>query len=297
MNGSRLLFVLLAWAGLAGTALAQTAGWGWGALSGATIVLREGLEAALVLGAVLVYLRAAGAGARLLRGLWGGVAAALLASGAAWWASSLLLGTSEASRQVLEGVTALLAAGVLFFVINWLFHQAYVVDWTDRMRTQARAAVARGSALGLVALGFLVVFREGFETVLFFRALLAQAPAGAVGAGFLAGAAATVGVVVALARSGRRLPLRRAFQVSGWLLLLLAVSFVGNGVHELQEAGWIPETAWWAAAFDHAALKWAGLRGTLETLGSQAAYLLLLAASFTLARRRARRLEARAHGG
>ena len=288
MNGSRILHVALSWAGLAGAALAQTAGWGWGALSGATIVLREGLEAALVLGAVLVYLRAAGAGARLMRGLWGGAMAALLASGAAWWASSLLLGTSEAGREVLEGVTALLAAGVLFFVINWLFHQAYVVDWTDRMRARARAAVARGSALGLAVLGFLVVFREGFETVLFYRALLLQAPASAAGAGFALGLLAIALVVALLVRGGGRLPVRRAFQVSGWLLLVLAIGFVGNGVHELQEAGWLPETAWWAAAFDHAALKWAGLRGTLETLGSQAAYLLLLAGSFLLARARAR---------
>ncbi|HHO58154.1 MAG TPA: iron permease [Oceanithermus profundus] len=288
MNGSRILHVALSWAGLAGAALAQTAGWGWGALSGATIVLREGLEAALVLGAVLVYLRAAGAGARLLQGLWGGATAALLASGAAWWASSLLLGTSEAGREVLEGVTALLAAGVLFFVINWLFHQAYVVDWTDRMRARARAAVARGSALGLAVLGFLVVFREGFETVLFYRALLLQAPASAAGAGFALGLLAIALVVALLVRGGGRLPVRRAFQVLGWLLLVLAIGFVGNGVHELQEAGWLPETAWWAAAFDHAALKWAGLRGTLETLGSQAAYLLLLAGSFLLARARAR---------
>jgi len=288
MNGSRILHVALSWAGLSGAALAQTAGWGWGALSGATIVLREGLEAALVLGAVLVYLRAAGAGARLMRGLWGGAMAALLASGAAWWASSLLLGTSEAGREVLEGVTALLAAGVLFFVINWLFHQAYVVDWTDRMRARARAAVARGSALGLAVLGFLVVFREGFETVLFYRALLLQAPASAAGAGFALGLLAIALVVALLVRGGGRLPVRRAFQVSGWLLLVLAIGFVGNGVHELQEAGWLPETAWWAAAFDHAALKWAGLRGTLETLGSQAAYLLLLAGSFLLARARAR---------
>ncbi len=288
MNGSRILHVALSWAGLAGAALAQTAGWGWGALSGATIVLREGLEAALVLGAVLVYLRAAGAGARLMRGLWGGAMAALLASGAAWWASSLLLGTSEAGREVLEGVTALLAAGVLFFVINWLFHQAYVVDWTDRMRARARAAVARGSALGLAVLGFLVVFREGFETVLFYRALLLQAPASAAGAGFALGLLAIALVVALLVRGGGRLPVRRAFQVSGWLLLALAIGFVGNGVHELQEAGWLPETAWWAAAFDHAALKWAGLRGTLETLGFQAAYLTLLGASFLLARHRAR---------
>jgi len=297
MNGSRFFHLALGGVGLSGTALALTAAWSWGATSAATIVLREGLEAALVLGAVLVYLRASGAGTRLIGGLWGGVAAALLASGAAWWASSRLLGMSEASREVLEGVTALLAAGVLFFVINWLFHQAYVVDWTAQMRARARAAVARGSVLGLAVLGFLVVFREGFETVLFFRALLAQVPASAAGAGFLAGAGATVLVVVVLARSGRRLPLRRAFQVSGWLLLLLAVSFVGNGVHELQEAGWLPETAWWAGVFDRALLSWAGLRGTLETLGSQAAYLLLLAMSFTLARRRARRLEARVRGG
>ena len=292
MNAPRRFYVLLGWAGLAGTALAQTADWSWGALSGATIVLREGIEAALVLGAVLVYLRAAGAGARLLRGLWGGVAAALFAAAAAWWASSRLLGTSEGGRELLEGVTALLAAGVLFFVIGGLFHQAYVVDWTDHMRARARAAVARGSALGLALLGFLVVFREGFETALFFRVLFAQAPASAAGAGFLAGVAVTAGVVAVLARSGRRLPLRRAFQASGWLLLLLAVGFVGNGVHELQEAGWLPETAWWAAAFDRALPAWVGLRGTLETLGAQAAYLLLLAASFTLARWRARRLEA-----
>lgn len=292
MTGARLTKILFGMGALLGMAMAQAMGWTWGAVSGATIVLREGLEAALVLGAVMIYLHAAGAVARLMRGLWGGVAVALLGSATVWWASERMLSSLGSGREVLEGVTALIAAGVLFFVINWLFHQAYVVDWTAQMRERARVAVARGSVLGLAMLGFLVVFREGFETVLFFQALLAQAPATAVSAGFGAGALALVLVAWLLARSGYRLPVRRAFQISGWLLLLLAISFVGNGVHELQEAGWLPETARWRASFNHALFKWAGLHGTLETLGSQAAYLLLLAASFFLARTRAERLEA-----
>ncbi|WP_293179783.1 FTR1 family protein, partial [Oceanithermus sp.] len=183
MDRANVLKPLLGGAALSGAAWAQGAGWGWGAVSGASILVREGLEAALVLGAVAAYLRAAGAGARLMRGLWGGVVAALLASIATWWLVEGLLGAGEARMEALEGWTALLAAAVLFFVIGGLFHQAYVVDWTEQMRARARRAVGRGSALGLAALGFLVVFREGFETVLFVRVLLGQAPADAVAVG------------------------------------------------------------------------------------------------------------------
>ncbi len=288
MDRANVLKPLLGGAALSGAAWAQGAGWGWGAVSGASILVREGLEAALVLGAVAAYLRAAGAGARLMRGLWGGVVAALLASVAAWWLVEGLLGAGEARMEALEGWTALLAAAVLFFVIGGLFHQAYVVDWTEQMRARARRAVGRGSALGLAALGFLVVFREGFETVLFVRVLLGQAPADAVAVGVGLGAVATALVATALARGGARLPLRAVFRVSGWLLLALALSFVGHGVHELQEAGVFPETPWWEEALERAPLRWLGVRGTLETLGAQTAYLLLVAAVFVLGWRRAR---------
>ncbi|WP_457628004.1 FTR1 family iron permease [Oceanithermus sp.] len=289
MDRRNVLQPLLGGAAFANVAWAQGAGWGWGAVSGASIIVREGLEAALVLGAVAAYLRAAGTGARLMRGLWGGVIAALVSSAAAWWlAEGMLLGAGEARLEALEGWTALLAAAVLFFVIGGLFHQAYVADWTERMRARARQAAARGSVLGLAVLGFLVVFREGFETVLFVRVLLAQAPADAVGAGVLLGALLTAVLVLALARGGARLPLRAVFRISGWLLLALALSFVGHGVHELQEAGIFSEIPWWKEALDTTPLRWLGLRGTLETLAAQAVYLLLVAAVFVLGRRRAR---------
>lgn len=254
------------------------------------IIVREGLEAVLIVGAILAVLRSSGGAARRFSA-WVvvGVVAAVALSLATWFAARRLIEITPANREVIEGVTSLVAVAVLFYVSNWLFHKVYVLDWLTYVRSQVGRAVSSGSALLLAGLGFTVVYREGFETVLFYQALLFDADGGPVLAGFVAGAAVIAVVAVAILKLSKRLPLRWFFTVTGVVMLLLAFNFTGSGVREMQEAGWVnvtwlpwmPESVWLMELF--------GIYPTLETTLAQLGFLALTAATLALSWQRGRR--------
>jgi high-affinity iron transporter len=265
------------------------------------ILLREGLEAVLVLSCMVGALKANGAAAGGQRGwAWpmaGGVAAALAGSLALWFAVGKLFAMTTIQRELLEGITALAAAAVLVYVTHWIFRKAYVGDWISgiRRRTQAAAGSAGGSGGGLIgwttlfALAFLVVFREGFETVLFYEALLVDAPASGVLAGLLAGSVLTAAVAFAILGLEAKLPMAAFFRVTGALLALLCITLVGSGIRGLQTAALVPATpvAWFP---DFPALQlYLGLYPVAETLAVQAviAALLLLSLAWPVLRQRA----------
>lgn len=259
------------------------------ALNSAVIIIREGLEAVLIVGAILGYLRVTQRPKKYSQWTYAGVAAAVLLSLLTWWAARSLITISVANRELIEGVASLLAVAVLFYVTNWLFHKVYVVGWMTFVKEQVGKALGSGSAFTLAVLGFTVVYREGFETVLFYQALLFDADAIPVLLGFLAGAALIVAVAFAILRLSKRLPLKPFFTVTGVLLLLLAFNFSGAGVRELQEAGvigatflaWMPENILLMEVF--------GLFPTAQTMLAQAAFLLAVIATFYYSRRRSRR--------
>lgn len=252
------------------------------ALSSLSIIIREGLEAVLIIGAILGYLRATQAPARYSAWVYGGVAAAILLSLVTWWAAQTVISLSVAGRELVEGLTSLLAVAVLFYVTNWLFHKVYVVDWLTFVQKQVNKAVGRGSALALAGLGFTVVYREGLETVLFYQALLFDAGAGWVWLGFGAGLVIVLAVAYAILRLSKRLPLKPFFTITGLLLLFLAFSLTGKGIRELQEAGvmaasllgWMPENL--------ALMEIFGIFPTVETTVAQAILLLAVALTFAL---------------
>src|SRR5262245_52678068 len=163
-------------------------------LNSAIIILREGLEAVLVIAVITSYLKTTKRDPKLARMVYFGVGAAILLSIVLWILSVTLLTVTDEHREILEGVTSLLAVGVLFYVTNWLFHKAYVVDWMSFIKQETGKALATGSVIGLITLGFTVVFREGFETVLFYQTLLFSADPTPVWVGFLIGAAILVGL-------------------------------------------------------------------------------------------------------
>jgi high-affinity iron transporter len=136
-----------------------------------TIIVREGLEAVLLVAALLTYLGAIGAQARHRRQIYAGVAAGVVASIATWFLARTLLPISGANRELLEGITALAAVVVLMYVAHWLFQKTYIHDWKEYLRTRVGGAVTRGSGIAMAALAFAAVYREGFETVLFYQAL------------------------------------------------------------------------------------------------------------------------------
>ena len=244
------------------------------ALNSAAIIVREGLEAVLIVGAILGAMAAAES-RRYIKWVYAGVLAAIALSLLTWWASRRLITISVANRELIEGVASLIAVAVLFYVTNWLFHKVYVVDWLQHVKEKVGRALSGGSAWLLVGLGFTVVYREGFETVLFYQALLFDADGAAVLSGFLLGAAVILVTAVLMLRLSKRLPLKLFFTVTGLLLMLLAFNFTGAGVRELQEAGVVSAT--WLAWMPENLLLMETL-GIFPTLETSLAQLLFVAA-------------------
>jgi high-affinity iron transporter len=233
------------------------------------IILREGLEAILIVGALTGLLVQAGAAARI-RDLGIGVGFAIVASLLTAALFATVLEVSVAQQEAVEGLTMLLAAVVLFWVASWMVSKIEAERWRAFVRERLHTALARRGTWALAGIAFLAVYREGVETVLFYAALLGtvESPggAGAVLGGFLLGALALGGIYLAMRRWGVRIPIRPFFAVTGVLLTIMAVSFAGKGVAELQAAGWVPTTPLRLPAFP--AL---GIFPTVQTLGAQVA--------------------------
>ncbi len=242
------------------------------------IMLREGLEAILIVGALMTFLVKMGASHRK-RDINLGVGAALGASLITAFAIETVFHLSPARQEVLEGGTMVVATVVLFYVSYWLLSKMEVVKWNHFVRSKVNDALSSGSSLALASAAFLAVYREGFETVLFYKALfLTGGPSGSsipIVAGILVGTAILVGIYVAISRFGVRLPLKPFFGVTSAFLYYMAFVFAGKGVAELQGGGVLPTTiVAWAPRMP--AL---GIYPTLESLLAQAVLALLLLAA------------------
>ncbi len=218
-------------------------------LPGLVLAFREGLEAALVVGILLSILRKLGHGDRM-RGVWAGAILAaiisLLAAGGLMAAGAELEGTSEA---LFEGLTVLLAALVLTWMIFWMQRQGR--SMRQELEAQVRQAVSGEGSRGLFVVSFVSVLREGIELALFLTAAAVTSSAGQTWAGAVVGLALAVAAGWALFASTIRLDLRRFFQVTGVILLIFAAGLVARSVHEFVEIGWLPalvnniwNTAW-----------------------------------------------------
>jgi len=205
------------------------------------ILVREGLEALLVVAALVAFLVKTEhrANVRYLHFGWIG---ALLAGVATWWVSMSIIEISGASREITEGVAALLAASILFYVGFWLHDKTTAAQWQAFIEKSMHRALSAGTLWGLAGLSFIAVYREVFETILFFQALWVQTDAPGRNMA-LAGVIVGAGVLAMLAwvvfRYSMRLPLRQFFRLSGLLMFVLALVFAGKGVAALQEAGYI----------------------------------------------------------
>ncbi|MEJ7735084.1 MAG: hypothetical protein WKG00_38585 [Polyangiaceae bacterium] len=208
-----------------------------------------------------------------------GWATALLLGGITWLASTRLIAISGASRELIEGVTALLAAAVLFYVSYSLLARREVARWMAFLREQVSP---RRAALSLFAISLLATYREAFETVLFYQTLLAtDASAIAALAGAAVGAVALVALVLVWTRAGRFAPPQLFFRVSSWLLYGMCVVFAGQGLAALQVAGKAP-----MHPLGFRGIPWLGIFPTVETLALQALLVALAVAGWWVARRR-----------
>ena len=237
------------------------------------IFLREGAEAILIIAALWVVLAGMKAPARAYRSLLGGAGAGLAISAVVGLVLARWLAGAEEVAELVEGTTLLLAAVVLLFVSSWLLGQREAQRWTEQLRQQARRAFSERGFLALFAVGFLAVFREGAETVLFLMALAAGQDSVMLplAAGGVVATVILLAAFYAVRGFGLRLPLRAFFTVTAWSLLALAVIYVGKGVHELQEVGLITETA--LAGLPK--VKALGIYPYVETVAAQALTLAL----------------------
>ena len=238
------------------------------------IMLREGLEAILIVGALMTFLVKMGAAHRK-RDINLGVGAAIGASVLTAFAIETVFHLTPANQELLEGVTMAVAAVVLFYVSYWLLSKMEVVKWNHFVKSKVNDALTSGSSLALASAAFLAVYREGFETVLFYKALFLTGGENSsmpVVTGMLAGVAILAGVYVAISRFGVRLPLKPFFGITSAFLYYMAFLFAGKSVAELQAGGVISTTI----------LSWAprlpalGIYPTLESLLAQGILVLLL---------------------
>ena len=210
--------------------------------SALVILLREGLEALLVVAALAAFLvktdRRDG-----LAYLYAGIAGAFVLGGATWVAANSFIDISGAQRELAEGFAALFAAAVLFSVGFWMHSKTSALQWKNFIETSLQRHLGSGTLWGLAGLSFIAVYREMFEVVLFYQALWVQASAegqSMIFSGLLTAAVLLLVLGWLILRYSTRLPLRQFFAVSGIFMLVLAFVFTGNGIAALQEAGRIP---------------------------------------------------------
>jgi high-affinity iron transporter len=208
-------------------------------LSSLLITLREGLEAALIVGIILAYL-ARTDNRRGFKSVWLGVSLAVVGSLIAGAAIYLLAGEfSGQAEGIFEGLAMFLAVGVLTWMIFWMRKQA--VNIKAHLHAQIQSVLTTGSSLGLVVLAFVVVVREGIETVLFLFAAtrVAESPVLFAAGGFL-GLAVAIGIGYSVYKGASRLNLRAFFNVTSIVLIVFAAGLLAHGIHEFQEAGIVP---------------------------------------------------------
>jgi high-affinity iron transporter len=210
---------------------------GWSAfLQSLLIILREGFEAILVIGAVVAFLLKTG-NRRRLRSIWGGVVLGLLASVVTAVVLRTVLSAVPASQDIIEGITMLIAVAVLFSVSYWLISKVEAAKWQQFIREKVSAALEQGGGKTLAFVAFLAVYREGAEVALFFQALFGEGQHVVLplSLGIVVGFALLAVIFTLFYRFGVRVPLRPFFAVTSVLLYYMAFVFIGKGVRELQE--------------------------------------------------------------
>jgi high-affinity iron transporter len=209
-------------------------------LNSALIILREGLEAALILTAIIAMLRVMGAPGAV-RYIHFGWILALIAGVITWLAAQTVLTFSGRHRESMEGFISIFAAVALFYVGYWLHTRTEAKRWQAYIQDKVHNVLSSKNILGLVGISFFAVYREAFEVVLFYQALWLQNENShsAILGGFAAGVVALLAVTFAIFKLGLHIPLKYFFGVTGTLLYIMAFIFAGTGINQLQAAGWV----------------------------------------------------------
>ena len=257
-------------------------------------LFREGFEAVLVVAAILGFL-ASSRNEQYRGAILQGVGAAVVATGVVFVGATMILRIAPFQREMLEAGTTIFATIVLFFISFWLFRRLDHRRWMEFLSAKVWAAGASGSAIALAGVGFTAVFREGFETVLFYQALLfvTKGLEVWVALGAAVAAAILVGVAIAIFRAGRRVPTKQFLGIAVGLLAALSVAFLGNAIRGLQKAAVLTVTVIdGAPRLPIFLAELTGYHPTVQTLAAQAGLIAVYVAGgvwLLLTRRRAPR--------
>ena len=263
------------------------------------IILREGLEAILVIGAIIAYLVKSGNKDKVRIVYIGSVVGIALSFVAAWLLNALKL-ANQAPQEVIEGVTALIAVVVLFYVSNWMVSKSESAAWTRYIDSKVSASVETGSMFTLGFTAFLAVFREGAEVVLFYQPMLAEGNPSMVWYGFAVGCVVLVAVFLLIRFLSIKIPIKPFFLGTSILMCLMSISFLGSGIKELIEGDVIKTVTPFLTNIIpyNDVMDVLGLYPILQTLLPQFILLVISVVTFIIHNRRNRKIaaEAKARG-
>ncbi len=242
-------------------------------ISSLFVLLREGLESILVLAAVIAFVVKSGQRSALIY-VHVGWAGAILLGVLTWLSASMLVNISGAGREITSGVTALIASAMLIYVGFWLHDKTHAQAWQKFLKEKVGAALEKKTVWALALIAFFAVYREIFETVLFYQALWTQTTVDtrpALWSGMLTAGLTLLVIGWGLFRFGIRLPLNAFFSATSILLAIMAVIFAGQGVASLQDAGIVE-----ISPVNFVSLPMLGVLPTTETLLTQLAVIGIL---------------------
>jgi len=208
-----------------------------------SIIFREGLESALIIGAIITYLEAS-RNERFKKHVYYGIILAAGATAITWFIAQFFIELSGASRELIEAIAGIAAVAVLFWVSFWVLNKIETKKWIEFVKSKVWKAATTGSVMVFVLLSFFTVYREGFETVLFYQAMLSYAKYMElfVILGMVLGLAVIIGLAVLVRKLGKKLPLRVLFGLTMGIGAYMSITFLGNAIREFQEVGYISTT-------------------------------------------------------
>ena len=237
------------------------------------IIVREGFEAMIIIAAIIAYLTVS-KNTDKKKTIYYATCLAIIASFLTAWLIEQVFKFEIASQEILEGVTMLIAVVVLFYVSYWLISKVQAEKWQKFIEGKVKDAITAGNQFVLGAIAFLAVYREGFETVLFYKALSIEAPGGTLNiiVGFITGILALAVIYWIFYKYSIKMPVKQFFIGTSAILYFMSFTFMGNGIHELQEGGAISITSLtWAPNFPLL-----GIFPTLETVIAQICLVIAL---------------------
>jgi high-affinity iron transporter len=242
-----------------------------------SIIFREGLESALIVGAILTYLEAS-RNAGFKKHVFYGIVIAIGATAVTWFIAQFIIEISGASRELIEAIAGVSAVAILFWVSFWVLNKIETKRWIEFVKAKVWKATTTGSLMVFVMLSFFTVYREGFETVLFYQAMLSYAKymEWYIVAGFVLGLGVIVTTAIIVRKLGRRLPLRVLFALTMGIGAYMSIAFMGNAIREFQELGYISTTPL-IGIVPRLDINMATMTGIHPTLESIVAQVILLA--------------------